>query len=58
MNTYAREYAEYSEWLSCEKASPWCDNCGGWGDHGFEEDSGLPYICYSCGGTGKLVDAG
>ena len=30
-----------------------CESCGGWGYHGIEEESGLPYVCYSCCGTGK-----
>jgi hypothetical protein len=31
-----------------------CDSCGGWGDHGVEEETGCLYVCYACGGTGKM----
>ena len=29
-----------------------CESCGGFGDHGYEEESGMPYTCYACYGTG------
>ena len=32
-----------------------CTSCGGVGDHGYEEESGLPYTCHGCGGTGTRV---
>lgn len=28
-----------------------CPSCGGFGDHGCDED-GLLYVCYACSGTG------
>jgi len=31
-----------------------CPSCEGAGDHGIEEETGCPYICYACGGTGKF----
>lgn len=30
-----------------------CTTCDGYGDHGFEEETGCLYTCYGCGGTGK-----
>lgn len=30
-----------------------CPSCGGWGDHGIEEESGCRYACYCCGTSGK-----
>jgi hypothetical protein len=30
-----------------------CGSCGGFGDHGFD-DAGEPYICYGCGGSGRV----
>ena len=35
---------------------PWveCTNCSGEGHHGFEEDSGMPYTCYTCYGAGRI----
>jgi DnaJ-class molecular chaperone len=32
-----------------------CPRCDGFGDDGIEEESGHPYTCFYCGGTG-LVD--
>jgi DnaJ-class molecular chaperone len=32
----------------------YCPSCGGFGNHGFEEESGNEYICYACGGTGVI----
>ena len=29
-----------------------CPTCDGHGNHGVDEE-GLPYVCYSCGGTGN-----
>ena len=29
-----------------------CESCGGEGYHGIEEESGMPYTCYACYGTG------
>lgn len=29
-----------------------CPSCGGYGDHGIEEESGCAYVCYRCGGDG------
>lgn len=31
-----------------------CPSCGGYGDHGIEEDTGFLYICYRCGGMGYV----
>ncbi len=31
-----------------------CESCGGEGYHGIEEDSGSPYTCYACYGTGLV----
>lgn len=53
---YNAEYAEYSKWLSVEEADNYCESCGGFGDHGVEEDTGCLYVCYACGGTGKKVN--
>ena len=50
---YNAEYAEYSKWLSVEEKPDYCESCGGFGDHGVEEDTGCLYVCYACGGTGK-----
>jgi hypothetical protein len=52
MENYAAEYAEYSQWLSVEEAPDYCESCGGFGDHGLDEEDKI-YICYACGGTGK-----
>jgi hypothetical protein len=52
MKHYAAEYAEYSQWLSVEKTPDYCESCGGFGDHGLDEEDKI-YICYACGGTGK-----
>lgn len=30
-----------------------CTSCGGWGDHGFEEETGFLYTCHACFGTGQ-----
>ncbi len=35
-----------------KKEPEYCKSCGGYGEHGYEEDSGKPYTCYRCGGTG------
>jgi hypothetical protein len=51
--SYNEEYNEYSQWLSVEEAPDYCESCEGEGYHGFEEESGNPYMCYACGGTGK-----
>jgi hypothetical protein len=50
-----REYAAWQEWLAREahyEAINCCTHCGGFGDHGLDED-GCLYVCYGCGGTGK-----
>jgi hypothetical protein len=31
-----------------------CESCGGFGDHGIEEETGCLYTCYCCYGTGKV----
>lgn len=31
-----------------------CPSCGGFGDHGVEEESGCLYVCYACGGSGRV----
>ena len=31
-----------------------CESCGGFGDHGIEEESGMPYTCYACCGVGTV----
>ena len=33
-----------------------CESCGGEGHHGYEQDSGNPFTCYACGGTGEVDD--
>ena len=53
MNKRHQEDNEYCLWLAVEASPDYCESCGGWGDHGFEEDSGNPYVCHACGGTGK-----
>lgn len=50
---FANEDAEYCQWLAIEASPDYCESCGGFGDHGFEEETGNPYVCYACGGTGK-----
>lgn len=32
-----------------------CPSCGGFGDHGYEEETGRELTCYACGGTGRRV---
>lgn len=34
-------------------AQGFCPKCDGMGDTGYEEESGMPFVCYACGGTGK-----
>jgi DnaJ-class molecular chaperone len=62
---YEREWREYADW--CEevaleeycKHQNICYSCGGWGDSGVEPEilwlpeTGLLYICFTCGGSGK-----
>jgi hypothetical protein len=45
----------WEEWvmLTQAEAADTCMRCGGWGDHGFEEETGRLYTCYACCGTGK-----
>ena len=31
-----------------------CESCGGFGDHGYEEETGCAYTCYACYGTGFI----
>ena len=50
---FAKEDTEYCQWLAVEASPDYCESCGGWGDHGFEEESCNPYVCFACGGTGK-----
>ena len=50
-----REYAAWQAHLAREaylRALNECESCGGFGDHGVDED-GCLYVCYGCGGTGK-----
>ena len=53
MEKCAADYAEYSQWLAIEELPDYCESCGGEGYHGFEEETGNPYVCYACAGTGK-----
>ena len=55
MNKRHQEDNEYCLWLAVEASPDYCESCGGWGDHGFEEDSGNPYVCHACGGTGNVI---
>jgi hypothetical protein len=55
---FVEEWLEYAE-IKAEEAYydalaslGLCLSCKGEGDHGFEEESGLPYVCHRCGGTG------
>lgn len=32
-----------------------CPSCDGEGCHGYEAESGLPFTCYACGGTGWVT---
>ena len=50
---YAVEDAEYCRWLSVEELPDYCERCDGEGYDGFEEETGNPYVCYACCGTGK-----
>lgn len=34
-----------------------CPSCGGFGDHGVEEESGCLYVCYCCGGSGLVPES-
>lgn len=34
-----------------------CPSCDGYGDHGVEEESGCLYVCYCCGGSGRVDEA-
>jgi hypothetical protein len=45
----------WEEWvmLTQAEATDTCMRCGGWGDHGVEEETGCLYTCYACGETGK-----
>ena len=29
-----------------------CNSCDGYGNHGYEPETGLEFTCYACGGTG------
>jgi hypothetical protein len=51
----AEALSSWHEWalLAQAEATDTCIRCYGLGDHGFEEETGCRYICYSCGGTGK-----
>ena len=48
-------HESWKEWvvLTQAVATDTCMRCAGWGDNGFEEQSGFLLICYCCGGTGK-----
>lgn len=47
--------AAYEEYCLDEQYSilDECPSCNGWGDHGFEEETGRMHYCYACCGTGK-----
>lgn len=45
-------YEEYCRDEQCSTLDV-CPNCDGWGDHGFEEETGFILYCYACCGTGK-----
>ena len=56
--TYARRLESLTSWLewcfeSQHEVLDKCTSCGGWGDHGLEEETGCLYTCYACYGTGK-----
>ena len=58
MYTYNAEYNEYASQMAMVATEEYyaaqniCPSCGGFGDHGLDEDGRL-YVCYGCGGTGK-----
>lgn len=62
MYTYNAEYNEYASHMEVLAAKEYyaanniCQSCGGFGDHGTDED-GCLYVCYGCGGTGKFHGA-
>lgn len=35
-----------------------CPSCDGYGDHGFEEETGFRHVCYGCYGSGKYFTGG
>lgn len=49
----ALQRMQHRERMAMYKDNNICPSCGGEGAHGYEEESGLPYTCYACAGTGK-----
>ena len=43
----------WSEWVlvTQTEATDTCTSCGGWGNHGYD-DEGRELVCYACNGTG------
>lgn len=49
VNDVYEEYCRDEQCLALDE----CPSCNGWGDHGFEEETGRMHYCYACCGTGR-----
>ena len=54
MKVSLRDWEEYCD-DEQSRALNFCPCCGGWGNHGYDDEERL-YTCYTCCGTGKYFD--
>lgn len=51
MKVSNRDWEDYCE-DEQDRALDRCPSCGGYGDHGYDDEYRL-FVCYACCGTGK-----